>query len=230
MVKDSNKIIIFPFAGGNTYSFKNYFPLNNNVCTIEYTGRGLRIEENLIENINTLISDLLPKVKKEINSCDNYIIYGHSMGALVGYLMCKEIQKLGLKSPIKLVVSGRKAPKYSRDMILSDLPDLDFWKEVSKLGGIPEELNKYPELIEYFTPILKADFKCIENYQYNENLPKLPIPIDVLYGSDEEITQEEAEAWKEETIANVSVKELKGNHFFIFEHKKILQKLLKILN
>jgi len=223
------KIIAFPFAGGNKYSFNNFFPINYNTTILEYPGRGLRNKEDLIENINELVSNLLPQVKKEINSYNEYIIFGHSMGALVGYLICMEIEKLGLKLPVILVVSGTKSPRFYREKIVSNLPNKAFWEEVSKLGGIPEELNNHPELIEYFTPILKADFRCIENYRYNKESPKLTIPIDVFYGSDEEITQEQAEAWQEETTTNVNVKKLKGNHFFIFDHKKFVKEYLKKL-
>ena len=112
------KIIVFPFAGGNKYSFNNYFPINYNTTRLEYPGRGLRNKEDLIENIYELINDLLPQFQKEIDVCDDYIIYGHSMGALVGYLICTELEKLGLKLPVKLVVSGAKPPKYSREKIL----------------------------------------------------------------------------------------------------------------
>jgi len=222
-------IFVFPFAGGSKYSFNNYYPLISKVILLEYPGRGLRIKEDLKENINELISDLLTQFKKEINSYENYIIYGHSMGALVGYLICTELEKSGLKLPVKLIVSGAKPPKYCREKILSNLLDKVFWEEVSKLGGIPKELNNHPELIEYFTPILKADFKCIENYKYNENLIKLTIPIDVFYGSDEGITQEEAEAWQEETTGNITVTKLKGNHFFIFDHKDFFSKYFKTI-
>ena len=223
------KIIFFPFAGGSKHSFNGFFTSCYNLSILEYPGRGLRIKESLIKDIEKLISELLPKIVEEINSNNEYIIYGHSMGALVAYLFCVEIEKLGLKLPVKLVVSGAKSPKFSRERILSNLPNAIFWKEVSQLGGIPEELNNHPELIEYFTTILKADFRCIENYQYNKNLPKLTIPIDVFFGSDEEITQEESEVWQEETTANVNVTELKGNHFFIFEHKEFFINYFKNL-
>ena len=94
---------------------------------------------------------------------------------------------------------------------------------------VPEELNNHAELIEYFTPILKTDFRCIENYKYDKNTPKLSIPIDVFYGSDEDITRIKAEAWQEETIANVNVTELEGNHFFIFDQKDFFAEYFKTL-
>jgi surfactin synthase thioesterase subunit len=136
---------------------------------------------------------------------------------------------MGLKKPIKLVVNGKNAPIQARENMLTHLPNDLFWKEVYKLGGIPEEINNHPELLEYFTPILKADFCCTENYQYDKNSSKLTTPIDVFHGSDEEITQAEAEAWQEETTANVNVTELKGNHFFIFEHKYFFVEYFKNL-
>jgi external thioesterase TEII len=116
------------------------------------------------------------------------------MGALIGYLICIKIESSGLKLPVKLIVSERKASRLFKSNVLSNLPDKEFWDEVSKLGGIPEATKNHPELIEYFTPILKADFLCIEKYKYVENSSKITIPIDVFYGSDENITQKEAEA------------------------------------
>jgi len=221
------KIIAFSFAGGNKYSYNNLFPVDYHVSLLEYPGRGVRVKEELITEIESLVDDLFFIIQEEITSFDNYIIYGHSMGALIGFLVCKKIEIFNLKRPDKLIVSGKKAPIFLRDKLFSNLPNKDFWNEVSKLGGIPEELSNHPELLEYFIPILKADFKCVENYQYDKNAPKLTIPIDVFYGSDEEITKAEAEAWQEETTANVNVTELTGNHFFIFEHKEFFIKYFK---
>lgn len=223
------QIIAFPFAGGNKYSYNHFFPINCNVTILEYSGRKSPNKEDLIENLDELISDLLLQFRSKVDYYDNYIIYGHSMGSLIGYLICKEVEKLGLKLPIKLVVSGAKSPKYSIEKILSNLPNKDFWDEVSKLGGISDELNEYPELIDYFISILKADFKCIENYQYDSDSSKLLIPIDVFYGSEDYITKEEVEAWKEVTTADINITKLKGNHFFIFDHVDYFKKYFESL-
>ncbi len=222
------KIISFPFAGGNKYSFSNFFNVPD-VTTLEYPGRGLRINDGLIYDINKLVNDMISMVKEEISSCDEYIIYGHSMGALVGYLICKKIDELNLKKPVKLIVSGKNSPRQPRENILSNLSNNDFWKEVYKLGGIPEEIYKHTELIEYFTPILKADFMCIEKYQYDYNSSKLTVPIDVFYGSHEEISESEAKQWQLETSGEVNIKELNGNHFFIFDNHNFFKEYFKNL-
>lgn len=210
------KIIAIPFAGGSKYSFQKFKNKTNDFIMIEYPGRGLRIHKNLIIDIELLIEDLLQKVKNEITAFEDYIMYGHSMGALAGYLICQKIEELGLQKPKKLVVSGKKAPSIEREVKIAHLPDEEFWQEVIKLGGIPDELINHPELIDFYTPILKADFTAIENYQYVKK-EKLTIPIDVFYGS-EEATEDEMQGWKEETTQKVTITQMEGNHFFIFKH------------
>lgn len=222
------KLLSFSFAGGSKYSFQKLTNQINDLTVIEYPGRGLRMNENLIIDINSLIEDLLAKVENEIVSCKEYIIYGHSMGALIGYLICQKIEELGLQKPLKLIVSGKKAPFVEREVKLAHLPNEEFWHEVVKLGGIPDELLSYPELIEFYTPILKADFTSVENYKYIKN-KKLSIPIDVFYGSNEEITQEDVTGWTEETTGKVTINQLEGNHFFIFKHVDFFTKYFKNL-
>ncbi|WP_264530513.1 thioesterase II family protein [Flavobacterium sp. N502540] len=211
------KILTFSFAGGNKYSFKEFSQNLAHFNVIEYPGRGMRLNEALQLNIDSLIEDLLPKVINKIEECQEYIIYGHSMGALIGYMICQRIQELGLLLPVKLVISGKKPPAIKRESQLSHLSDNLFWEEVVKLGGVPDDLMNYKELIEFYTPILKADFTAIENYNYVKK-EKLSVPIDVFYGSEEQITEEEIIGWRDETNGPVTLTRLKGNHFFIFNH------------
>ncbi|MBA0882490.1 thioesterase II family protein [Flavobacterium undicola] len=219
------KIIFFSFAGGSKYSFQKLTNKTNDIIVIENPGRGLRMNENLIIDIELLIEDLLEKVKNEIASCKDYIIYGHSMGALVGYLICQKIEELRLQKPLKLVVSGKKSPSAEREVKIAHLPDQEFWQEVIKLGGIPDELQNHPELINFYTPILKADFTVIENYKYKKK-EKLTIPVDVFYGSEEAI-EEEMLGWKDETTAEVTITKMEGNHFFIYNHVDFFINLFK---
>lgn len=191
------------------------------VTTINYPGRGSRVRETLLTEIEDLVDDCFEQVLMLMPSDDNYIIYGHSMGALIGFLVCKRLKKLDYKQPLKLVVSGHKAPKYPRDKKISHLPDDLFWEEVTRYGGVPDDLAQYPDLIKFFIPILKADFQTIEAYEHQYERA-LHIPIDVFYGSDESITYETATDWELETTNTVTVRELKGNHFFIYPHKETL--------
>lgn len=206
--------LLFPFAGGNKYSYQRFIQNKPNFCVIEYPGRGGRMSESLLSEVDLVVENIIVQIENMIKN--DYVIYGHSMGALVGYLLCHKIQELGLPKPIKLVVSGIKAPSIKRGKLISHLPDDLFWEEVIKIGGISDELQNYPELVEFYIPILKADFTVVENYEYVKK-EKLTIPIDVFYGS-EEAEEEEMQGWKDETTANVNITQMEGNHFFIFDH------------
>jgi external thioesterase TEII len=223
------KIIAFTFAGGSKYSFKQFSNLLNDFTVLEYPGRGTRVNEELLFDVNLIIEDLLPKVIQESAACDQYVIYGHSMGAMVGYLICQRLQELEYKLPVKLIISGRKPPTVGQRKKISHFEDLLFWQEVLGIGGIPNELSKHPELMNFYIPILKADFRAVENYQYYK-FPKLKLAIDVFYGNDEGIKESEINKWVEESHERVIIKALPGNHFFIFNHENYFINYFKKLD
>lgn len=213
------KLITLPFAGGNKYSLsflkRKIFDLE--VVNLEYPGRGARNSESFLKDIDAIVNDIFIKIINEIGA-EPYIIYGHSMGALVGYLVCQKIEESGIRQPLKLIVSGKKSPSIKNERILSHLPDQLFWEEVIKIGGIPSELHSHHELINFYIPILRADFEVFESYNYVKK-KKLNLPIDVFYGTDEEISENEIKEWENESTEEVVVKPLKGNHFFIYNQE-----------
>ncbi|WP_459210869.1 thioesterase II family protein [Aquimarina rhabdastrellae] len=226
------KIIAFPFAGGNKYSFpylKEKF-LNEKISfsVLEYPGRGRRIRESLLKDIIDVANDAYEQLIKEIPDRD-YIIYGHSMGAIIGYLVCIKLQESNQKMPIKLIVSGREAPTaLDTKERLFDLESSDiFWKKIHELGGLSVELLSDHKLKTFFEPVLRADFQCIENYQY-QSKPKITIPVHVFYGTDEKMTKEELDGWKDITISpEITFESIKGDHFFINNNSVFAETILQ---
>lgn len=219
------KVILLPFAGGNKYSYNNFYK-RDDAITLEYPGRGTRIAEPLVTNIYDLVDDVFLQFQRVLKPSEDYIVYGHSLGALIGYLLCQKIEASGLKKPVKLILSGRMAPVHRVSNKLSVMPDNEFWENVWKLGGTPSKIKKYSELLEMFTPILKADFKCVEDFNYEEG-QKLTIPIDVSFGTTEKIISDEVEGWRDETTAKVTIRELEGDHFFMYNYKTFFQELFQ---
>ncbi|ASW74376.1 hypothetical protein IQ37_04745 [Chryseobacterium piperi] len=202
------KIISFHFAGGNQYSFNKIFQHYKNYTSFELKRHTYGLEKE--------VEDFVCLLKELLTEGTTYAIYGHSMGALLGYLVCQKLQEEKLPLPQKLIVSGKKALNIPREKKIAHLSDEDFWNEIIDLGGTPSEVKNYPELLNYYLPILRHDFKLVENYQYEKNVP-LNIPIDVFYGS-QEATEEEMAGWHDESTQKVTITLLPGNHFFIFDH------------
>lgn len=214
------KVIVFPFAGGGKYSFaylKEMLPEFIKFTVLEYPGRGMRIDDPLLYTLNEIVKDAFEQVKKRIGN-EDYVIYGHSMGGLVGFLVCREIEAAGFRKPLKLVVTGCNPPTVKRQRRIAHLPAAQFWEEVMELGGIPQELKDELMLMEFFEPVLRADFKSIEEFRY-ENKAPISIPIDVFYGSDEGINEKEVNEWKRLSYDEVCVEEVAGDHFFIYRHQ-----------
>lgn len=221
-------LICLPFAGGNSYSYNGLKPhLNKSIrmITPELPGRGTRIREALCKNLLQLVDEIYNQISDHLN--ESYVIYGHSMGGSLGNLLIHRIIKENKKLPLHFLVTGHGGPQIEKtdDTIRHLLNDEEFKKELIKLGGSPKEILEQEELLDFFTPILKADFQAIETYEYNLT-EKHNIPITNIVGDEEDITPEEQEGWKLETTANVELHKYPGNHFFIFDEYERLSDII----
>ena len=224
----NTKFFLFHFAGGSSFSYDYLRKIPGiDITALELPSRGKRIKEALLTDLNDAVQDYYNQIIKNTNGND-YVIYGHSMGALLGYLVCHKIQENNLPLPSKLIVSGRKAPSIVRDRNIAKLPDNKFLKEVYDLGGMPDEIKNYPELVNFFLPILKSDFALIESYVH-EKRDKLKVPIDVFFGSSEAYDFE-MDGWIEESSQLVNITKLEGNHFFIYDHQNYFKNYFIKLN
>lgn len=209
-------IIFCPYAGSSKYSFQQ-FNTQANITVIEYPGHGKRIREELLTDIDLIVHDAFTSIKNIIATKHPYIIWGYSMGALVGYRICQEIQKHNMPQPVKLVACAKTAPSVKRSKLISHLDDLQFWSEIKAMGGISEDILSHPELMSFFLPILRADIFAVEQFEYHKT-EKLNIPIDIFYGDTEDITEKDLVEWQSETTKQIHITQLHGNHFFIFKY------------
>jgi surfactin synthase thioesterase subunit len=229
----NNKVIALPFAGGNKYSFngiEKHVSKKIDWITLELPGRGSRFKESLLDKIDHMVDDLLSQIMPHIHE-GNYIIYGHSMGTLLGYELAKKITEKKLQKPMALFFTGRGAPGFTRfNNKKSLLPSPLFWEEVNKIGGLPKEILECKELLELYYPIMKSDFKAIEDYNYLPMEVPFNFPIHILMGKEEiGIGNEKTplsgmKDWQNETSDNCTFELLDGDHFFVFKHAEPLAK------
>lgn len=227
------KINLFclPFAGASRYSYHFYAkecPDMLNIVSVEIPGRGARFRETLLTSMNEIVEDVFAQVTPRLNA--PYAIYGHSMGALMGYLLTRKILEAQLRPPLHLFVTGCAAPSAkSTEPIRHLLPKEAFLDELREMGGSPEEILANKELLDFFEPVLRADFQAIERYAYEETEP-FAMPITCINGSDERIPVEHAEAWRKETKGAFRFYQLPGHHFFINKHyQEVLRMIVKKL-
>ena len=221
-------LFCLPYAGGSGSIFNRWkSELNSfiDVIPIELAGRGKRFTEPLYTDFDEAVNDIFNIVKNDLE--DPYSFFGHSMGSMLIYELCHKIKEKGMSSAVHIFFSGSKAPNILREEeLIHKLPRDEFKQKVIELGGTPEELFENEELLDLFLPILKADFRIVEEYKYIEKI-KLDCNITILYGKEEYSNMAKITDWKRHTKNSCNIFGFEGGHFFI--NKKEYE-VLKVIN
>lgn len=213
----SFRLFCFPYAGGSAEvyrSWRRWFPKQVDLCLVHLPGRGRRMNEQAFTRTIPLVNAIADRIGPETDV--PYALYGHSMGALIGFELTRELFRRRCAGPQHLFVSGHRAPQWPRtDPTTFNLPHDEFIAKLGKLNGTPREVLDNPELMELFIGLLRADFEMVETYEYHPTEP-LSCPITVYGGlHDKEVPVESCRAWQEQTSASCNVKMVNGDHFFI---------------
>lgn len=219
-------LFCIPYAGGTKQSFNQFLQhfSNLNVVVLELPGKGTRYGEPRIDDLNALVEDVYLQIKRE--PLHQYFFWGHSMGALLAFLVTRRIAEDQLTLPGHLFLSGRAAPATQRKVMKHLLPREAFFDMLIKMGGIPKEIAGDRDLLEFFEAMIRADFKAVETFEYVPARP-LSVPLTIMIGSDEEFSYEEALDWKSETSAGCEIVTFPGGHFFIYDHVEKITELIK---
>jgi medium-chain acyl-[acyl-carrier-protein] hydrolase len=227
---DRIKVFCIPFAGGSAAiynTWKGLAPATMEIVPVELAGRGRRMTDPLYKDIHAVVADVLSIIQPHITS-EKYMLFGHSMGGLISYLLAREIAKRGWPQPLHLFVSGKGTPHINRPdrKKYHKMPYPEFKEEVLKLGGTPEGFFDSPELMELFLPLLISDFTLAETAFDEQIIHPVDCDITLLIGSQEDLTAEQIEGWRDYTKGDFNVYTFEGGHFFIHDHKPAIIQLL----
>ena len=212
----SLSLYCLPYAGGNAWAYRplaEALPGGIEVRGVELPGRGRRAREPLCTSLEALADDVHAQLRAELVD-RRYALFGHSMGATLAYLCALRIRRDALPLPSALILSGAAAPWARVPQRRHLLPRDDFLAMLGELGGVPPEILQHQELIDYFEPVLRADFAAVEDWRPGAHDP-LPIPLIVLRGRDDDVSAEQAGAWSRASSAACTVYAFEGGHFFI---------------
>jgi surfactin synthase thioesterase subunit len=211
------RAILLHHAGGDKYAYRNYTALGSEVSTFatELPGRGDRFTEPLLDSMEAIVEDLLAQVKSQVG--EPYVLVGKSMGALTGYLLMHRMMEAGLPLPMHVIFGSRKCPaSYGEHVKIAHTDSKTFWKGVEAYGGCPPALLQHEELKELYEPILRADFKALEQYVHVQR-PVLPVSATIWTGENDAISEEETYGWCNHFGGEMTFATLPGGHFFMYE-------------
>lgn len=223
-------LFCLPFAGGGASAYTSWINKLKDkitVCPIQLPGREERIMEKPYNNMTDMLDDLEETIWENIRG--PYAFWGHSMGGKIAYELEKRMEKRG-KTAQCFLVSGSRIPSIPEPNPIYHLPDDEFKKALGRFEGTPKEILENQELLDFFLPMLRADFTMDETY-YDNDLTVLYSPIEAFGGrKDREADEEAMKEWGKYTESAFLCHMFEGGHFYIREQEEaVLSEVRKCL-
>jgi surfactin synthase thioesterase subunit len=231
------QIVMFPFGGGSGYSYMGMLTeIHNDVEVVVVNPPGHLFNAGKpLESIDAMVYLYLKELRPVLK--DNCLFFSHSIGSLVAYELCKDLEKeMNIK---KIIISSVNPPHRVMDSmdLHSQMDTETLIKKSAELGGMPEIFASEPQLLEMFIGGLRADLKALERYTAGKTGqkigPRIKTNAVVLYGDrDYIVNPEKLQEWRLYVHCTEFIK-FPGDHFYLFEDankKAVGQVLMKYVN
>ena len=106
------RMFCFPYAGGGASAYRGWagpLPPDVEVCPVQLPGREGRLRDAPFDHPEPLVQALADALQPYFQGLP-FVFFGHSMGAMLGFELARELRRRGQSLPLHLFVSGRRAP------------------------------------------------------------------------------------------------------------------------
>jgi len=211
----AHRLYCFAFAGGSPGV---YLPWEQRLPGIEVwgvllPGRGKRFAEPPIDRVPALVEALLAEVELRAP----YLLFGHSLGALLAFETARALEAAGRPAPEALIVSAHRPPhRPYEDQPITNWPDADFLAEATRRYPPPPELAEDAELLARSYQMLRADLRLVESYRHQPGRP-LRCPIEVISGVADHWSEQDLAGWSAHTLADCRITMVPGGHHYLLD-------------
>jgi medium-chain acyl-[acyl-carrier-protein] hydrolase len=222
------RLVCFPYAGGGAHIYAEWragLPAQVGLYPLQLPGRGRRFSEPALLRLDAVVAGAV----EALASLDDkpFVLFGHSMGALLAFETARALRRLGRRGPLRLLVSGYRAPQLPRDTEpIHQLPDDAFAARLRQFEGTPPEVFTNAELLQLMVPIVRADFTVVETHVHQDE-PPLACPVTAFGGlADGHFGRNAVAAWAAQTTGAFRLHMLEGSHFFLNTARLALLRLV----
>src|SRR5579871_3316801 len=214
------RVLCVPYAGGSAqvyHALARSMPERIEVGAVQLPGRWNRRQEPLLTRVTDASRNLADEIARL--SATPYALFGYSVGGLIAFETARILARdAKQQQPHALILAAIGAPtERPRLPHLHMLSDAEFISRIAHRypGGIPPAIFDEPDLLAMLLPVLKADTKMFETYDYRPGEP-LRCPIYTIAGEQDPVCPPASmAAWQKETTGSLFTETVAGNHFFI---------------
>jgi surfactin synthase thioesterase subunit len=212
------RLVCCPHAGGSASAF---FPLSAElaararveVLAVQYPGRQDRRDQPAGHGIGAMAR----RIAAELSAWSDLplSVFGHSMGATVGYELARLLDTTRPPGPVQLIVSGQRSPDLQSSRPVAEMDDETLVRELTQLGGTSPALLRDPDVLEMFLPPLRDDYAALRAYRHVPG-PRLSCPLTALVGvADPKVAVAEADGWADVSDGPFELRVFEGGHFYL---------------
>jgi surfactin synthase thioesterase subunit/NAD(P)-dependent dehydrogenase (short-subunit alcohol dehydrogenase family)/acyl carrier protein len=244
------RLFCFPYAGGGLVSFRAWPQLLDDsveVVAVEPPGRGTRINETPIDDLNTFVERLLPELIDWLDRPSAF--FGHCLGGLTMFATlcalpeaCAHFIKYafacGVRPPHLLKRMGAFEDNLAYDMMLHRDFDVrvpptaqtdEVFANIIRQFDTPaaDKMLDIPKLRKLLLPTIRAEFAMAYNYKYRPVAP-FSFPISSFVGDlDPWVKVEDSAGWGELTRGGFTNHARKGSHFLMADDGRYILETIK---
>jgi surfactin synthase thioesterase subunit len=215
------RLYCLPGAGADATMFRAWadrLPPDVELRAVRLPGRRSPHPEPPFSDCTTAAEKLAAALGPELQA--PYVLFGHSMGALIAHELVHAVARRALPPPALYVSASWLVEGIELERLPDpEDPDGPFLDALRRLGGAPPEVLADPEVLEFTLPVLRTDFRLCRTYAYRPGRPSLGVPVSAMGGVADTVTPVERMAgWRHHTSRFLGLRRFPGGHFFVRDH------------
>jgi len=210
--------VVFPHAGAAAAGYRSLaiaLAAGGDTYVVQYPQRAERLREPAPETVHDLALGLFEA--GPWNGVAPLRLFGHSMGAIVGFEFARIAESRNVAVE-RLWVSAGPAPSAIAGMPQLPTTDDALLADIADLGATDPDLLADEEFAELITTAVRADYQAINRYAC---APAVRIRADVcVLGAhdDDRVDAEALRLWERHTAGAFELFLYDGGHFYLNEH------------
>ncbi|MBZ6383095.1 thioesterase II family protein [Sphingomonas sanguinis] len=222
-------LVCLPHAGSGPALFRHWparFTPDMRILAPRLPGREDRFLEDTHATIDKAVSSLLQEIADSARLARDVTIFGHCLGAVLGYELARRWNEIAAPPIGRLIVSAAHPPDRPLGIAVDHLDDEALLRTMERMTGYQDPMLADAEMRDILMPAIRGDLTMHERYAVESDQP-LAVPITCVRGrSDRFVSQDDVMGWQKYSHAPVEFVELPGNHMYVLDRPDALFALL----